>query len=99
MGGFRNRNSLLLKGLNVFVAFCFSLSMMPQGFAGMKSATVGEVNLPAPQQFISLSKTHSFPVLKGLRLDPKNPFHIEFLIDTAHQQDVSGFHVFAWYTK
>jgi len=43
----------------------------------------------APRKLIDVSPTYSFPSLKGLRLDPADPLHIEFIIDTADKKTVS----------
>jgi hypothetical protein len=47
------------------------------------------LNAPAPENLVSLSPNYSLPILKGLRLDPKNPLQFEFIIDAADQQTVS----------
>jgi HEAT repeat protein len=46
-------------------------------------------NLPAPTKLLNLSEKFSYPVLKGLRFNPKNPLNIEFLVDTANKEDVT----------
>jgi len=40
-------------------------------------------NLPEPGMPLKASRVHSYPLLKGLRIDPANPLHIEFIVDTA----------------
>ena len=44
--------------------------------------------LPAPTQLLSASAVTSYPVLKGLKLDPKNPLNLEFIIDTQDKNSV-----------
>ncbi|GEM_PF-3862705 len=44
--------------------------------------------LPEPTQLLNLSATYSFPILKGLKLNPANPLQIEFIIDTASKDTV-----------
>ena len=45
--------------------------------------------LPEPTQLLGLSPSYSFPILKGLKLNPANPLQIEFIIDSANQDTVS----------
>jgi len=47
------------------------------------------LTLPEPTQLLGLSPTYSFPILKGLKLNPANPLQIEFIIDSANQGTVS----------
>ena len=46
-------------------------------------------NLPRPDSLIPTSRAHSYPVLKGIKIDPKDPFKLEFIIDTEDQEEVS----------
>ena len=39
--------------------------------------------LPAPGQMVSLSPEYHPAVLKGIKLDPKNPFRFHFFVDTG----------------
>jgi len=52
-------------------------------------ASAQTLNLPALGQLLSQSGSYSLPVLKGLKLNPKNPLKIDFIIDTANQGKVS----------
>jgi len=47
------------------------------------------LNLPALNQLLNVSQNYSFPVLRGLKLDPKNPLNIEFIIDPGTQKTVN----------
>jgi len=40
-----------------------------------------DLALPAPGQMVPLSPAYSPAVLKGLKLDPQNPFHFNFYVD------------------
>ena len=51
-----------------------------------QAATLG---LPKPTELVSTSKDYSHPVLKGIKIDPKNPFRLKFIIDTCSQDKVS----------
>ena len=46
-----------------------------------QTAQASVYNLPAPSQIIPLSKAYSHPVLKGIKVDPLNPFKLEFILD------------------
>lgn len=45
-------------------------------------------DLPAPYSFVELSKDVSYPVLRGIRIDPDNAFKLEFIIDTKDSQKI-----------
>ena len=51
------------------------------------SAEVEGFRLPTPGQMVALSPAYSPAVLKGIKLDPKNPFRFHFFVDTG--DDVS----------
>ena len=42
-----------------------------------------EFTLPAPGQMVALSPAYNPAVLKGIKLDPKNPFRFHFFVDTG----------------
>jgi len=48
------------------------------------------LNLPNPTRLLATSQEYSFPVLRGLRLNPKNPLNIEFIIDPGTQKTVNN---------
>jgi len=52
-------------------------------------ASAQTLNLPAPGQLLPQSGSYSLPILKGLKLNPKNPLKIDFIVDTANQGKVS----------
>src|SRR5579863_8893857 len=43
-----------------------------------------DFSLPAPGQMIALSPSFSPAVLKGIKLDPKNPFKFHFFLDKGN---------------
>ena len=47
------------------------------------------MNLPAPQQLLGVSSQYSLPLMKGLKVNPKNPLQIDFIIDNGNQGQVS----------
>jgi len=71
-----------LVSLLVLITFCFSNLSSSLVFAQT-------LNLPSPTQLLSVSPSYSFPVLRGLKLDSKNPLNIEFIIDPGAQKTVN----------
>jgi len=55
----------------------------------VQTAEASIYGLPEPTTLISTSKAHSYPVLKGLKIDPNDPFRLEFIVDREGQADVS----------
>ena len=47
------------------------------------AARADEFFLPAPGQMVALSPAFSPAVLKGIKLDPKNPFRFHFFVDSG----------------
>lgn len=45
--------------------------------------------LPAPTEMISISTHYSYPVIRGLKINPQNPLDIEFIIDSGDKDNVS----------
>src|ERR1039458_9615680 len=54
-------------------------------FCPIACSTEGEFRLPAPGQMVTLSPAFSPAVLKGIKLDPKNPFRFHFYVDTGDE--------------
>lgn len=46
-------------------------------------------NLPAPTEMVPLSRAGSHPALKGVKIDPNDPFKLEFILDTKGQKNIS----------
>jgi len=76
-----SRNSNFRRVLSVLILTLFIVNITPVQAASL--------NLPAPTQFIPLSDSYSFPVLKGIKLNPDNPLKIDFIIDTADKDNIS----------
>jgi len=75
---FKNTN----KTISSFVAMIFCLELIapnPAQAAGREPYAP----LSPGEGLTRVSRNYASPVLKGLRLDPQNPLHIEFLIDTG----------------
>lgn len=84
-----NNKEISFKVLRLLVALSFLSGTIGLDLIGARFAHSEPLNLPAINQFVPLSDTYSFPVLKGLRFDPANPLTLEFIVDTADQKDVS----------
>lgn len=84
-----NKKEITFKVLRVLMALSFLSGTIGLDLIGARPAYSEPLNLPAINQFVTLSDTYSFPVLKGLRFDPANPLTLEFIVDTADQKDVS----------
>lgn len=59
-----------------------------KGLTPLSAAQTSVYNLPAPTSFVPLSEVQSHPVLKGIKIDPKDPFNLEFIIDTKNKENV-----------
>lgn len=84
-----NNKEISFKVLRLLVALSFLSGTIGLDLIGARFVHSEPLNLPAINQFVPLSDTYSFPVLKGLRFDPANPLTLEFIVDTADQKDVS----------
>ena len=45
--------------------------------------------LPQPTQILTTSNNYSLPVLKGIKINPKDPTYLEFIIDTKDKRVIS----------
>jgi len=52
-------------------------------------AEASTLNLPPPVKLLELSRPHSYPVLKGIRINTEDPFKLEFIIDTQDKENIS----------
>ena len=64
-------------GIHFFILLAFLVNM----FGPLPSAQAQEFRLPAPGQMVALSPAFSPAVLKGIKLDPQNPFRFHFFVD------------------
>lgn len=66
---------------NTLLSYTVSAQILPQSTGGSRTAPM--LNL------LSVSKPYSFPVLRGLKLDSKDPLNIKFIIDPGTQKEVN----------
>ena len=52
-------------------------------------AQIAAASLPLPGEMIGVSTELSYPMLKGLKLDPNDPLKLEFIIDTAGKDKIT----------
>jgi hypothetical protein len=69
----------LFSGLTL-VAFLF----LNVGSSPAQEVLSRGLELPAPGSIVNLSASYVPPVLKGIRVDPKQPFQFEFILDTGN---------------
>ena len=55
---------------------------------GIPAQAAPALNLTPPTQMVPISAIQSYPVLRGIEVDPEDPFHLKFIIDN-HNQKVS----------
>ena len=83
------RGSTVWKTLVVGCIAVFIISLLCADLCRVKVSDASVLGLPAPGEMIAASKAYALPVLKGLRLDPENPLHIDFIIDSGNEKNVS----------
>ncbi len=71
-----------LTSLTVLIAFVASSVYMPN-----RAFAAPLLGLPEPGTMVSLSSAYKPTLIKGLTLNPKNPFVFDFIIDAGN----SGF--------
>ena len=65
--------------LTLILLFC--LLPLSAGQAGLPQVYAGEVFLPVPGTMVSLSHAYNPPVLRGIKVNPNNPFKFDFILD------------------
>jgi hypothetical protein len=68
--------------------FVVSLFGADLAYFGQVQAAPG-LQLPEPSAMIKLSTPCSYPGLVGLKLDPKNPLNIQFLVNPSDKKTVT----------
>ena len=67
--------------MGMLFAFLGDFCLLPPARGSTSLITSAEMALPAPGQMVALSTAFSPAVLKGIKLDPKNPFRFHFFVD------------------
>ncbi|MEW5895687.1 MAG: hypothetical protein AB1650_08050 [Candidatus Omnitrophota bacterium] len=74
--------------INKFIknsVLCLILASFSVNSALTPAYTQELLNLPVPGAMVAPSKIFTPPLLKGVIIDPENPFHFDFIIDTGDQ--------------
>lgn len=70
--------------LNKFTALVFAFVFLAaENSMFMQYANAAVFNLPEPSRLLVHEGSHSYPMLLGLKIDPKNPLKIDFIVDGA----------------
>src|SRR3990167_9123663 len=85
----KRHNSLPYRILSAFIAFTFIFSLvLPPGYAQLIPASPAGgpqtlLNLPAPGAMVTLSAGFTPAIIKGVTIDPANPFEFNFIVGTG----------------
>ena len=74
--------------VNIFILVAFLVNTfgpLPALQAQASPATGGDFQLPVPGEMIHLSPTFNPPILKGIKVNPNNPFRFEFILDKGDE--------------
>ena len=80
----RRRNTRFHKGLSAFIAFTFIFSSVTPPASVYAQGVPTYLNLPAPGVMVSPSPGFMPAMVKGITIDPVNPLHFNFIVDTGH---------------
>jgi len=80
--------SLKIRLISSIVCALFSVITVASDILRCDAAFASELTLPAPTQMLATSRSFSYPVLKGLKIDPNNPLNLQFIIDTMGKDKV-----------
>ena len=79
------------------LALWLSITMLvPANFVFAQSTATGAqafsasvYNLPQPDKLIASSKHFSYPILRGIKINPDDPFRLDFIIDPQDTKNVT----------
>jgi len=83
------KGTISFKVIAIALAVCLVLAGIFSGSRRTNKQEAVAYSLPSPTKILPLSRWQSYPVLKGIRIDSQNPLNLEFIIDTASQDEVS----------
>lgn len=55
----------------------------------VKTTDASVLRLPEPNQMLAVSENYSFPLLKGIKINPQNPLNLKFLVDSTSRDTVT----------
>jgi phosphomannomutase len=80
----KERNSLTYRIVSAVVLFTFSFSMVtPPAAMAAPMASKGVYGLPAAGAMVDPTGSFVPAIIKGLTVDPQNPLHFDFIVDTG----------------
>lgn len=88
MNGFMKKGTAAFKSIACLALAAFVGAFLCADILRVKSSNASALALPGPTQLVPMSEAYSFPVLKGLFIDPADPLHIEFMIDPGSNTKV-----------
>lgn len=71
------------KLLAIATVVCFIGTVLLCDVFRIKQTEASALGLPEPVKILSVTSSYVPPVLKGVRLNPENPFEFEFIIDSG----------------
>ena len=66
-----------------FLCVLIIIAFLANTFGPMPLAQAQDFSLPAPGAMVHLSPPINPPILKGIKVDPNNPFHFDFVLDVG----------------
>ena len=69
--------------LSIIVWICFACTGIP-----FSATYAQEFNLPTPGAMVHLSSPQNPPILKGIKVNPDNPFRFEFIMDKGDDNSI-----------
>ncbi len=75
---FRTKRPFCWTSCVVLTAFCLNLILPPQSFAQ------NVLSIPKPGAFVPLTEVFVPTLIKGIKIDPQNPLHFDFIVDSGH---------------
>ena len=69
-----------------YVSFIVLMAFLCNAMGPIPYAQGNEFILPAPGELMDISPSFDPPILKGIKVDPNNPFKFEFILDRGDRQ-------------
>ena len=79
---------LLLRSAGIFLASVFLFTSISIKILRVKDAAAAALDLPLPTSIIQTSNRFSYPVLKGVSFNKKDPFLLKFYLSSEDKGDV-----------
>ena len=88
MISFRKAHNLV-KFITISALLSFVVVFLCSDLLRAKNGIADVLNLPAPAELLKISKDYSYPMLRGIKINPQDPLKLEFMIDKADKSSVS----------